>query len=217
MGESYNIFAVESAIDELWLAARNAGVVTPDVDPLAFRQKLLASDARAVNVLAEMQKLLSAAGAPPAGCARGLAFMEGFGSYVVMVAEISLDAATQKPVVNRVFTVVDCGTAVNPDAVRAQVEGGVIHGLSATLWGQMTFVNGRPSQSNFNNYRVMKLKETPTFVTSILNSGATVGGVGELSVPPVAPAIANAYAVLKGERDLARTLPWYPGAVSGGL
>lgn len=216
VGEGYNTFAVESAIDELWLAAK-AKSLAVGADPLEFRKILLASDSRAVGVLNELKNLLTAAGAPAAGLARGVAFMEGFGSYVAMASEISLDAITQKPVVRKVFTVVDCGTAVNPDAVRAQVEGGVIHGLSATLWGQITAVSGKITQSNFNNYRVMKLKEIPVFVTSIVNSGGPIGGVGELPVPVVAPSIANAYAVLKGNRDIARTLPWNPGATMGGL
>ena len=129
----------------------------------------------------------------------------------------TIDATTQKPIVNRVFTVVDCGTAVNPDSVRAQVEGGVIHGLSAVLWGQITTASGAVAQSNFNNYRVLKLKETPVLTTSIINSGGAIGGVGELPVPVVGPSIANAYAALKGNRDIARTLPWYPGATMGGI
>ncbi len=216
VGEGYNTFAMECAIDEVWLAGKNAGLPVA-ADPLQFRMNLLASDQRAVNVLKEMQSLLVAAGAPALGRARGLAFMEGFGSYVAMASEISLDATTKKPIVHRVFTVVDCGTAVNPDAVRAQVEGGVVYGLSAILWGQITATNGKVAQSNFNNYRVMKLKETPVFTTSIINSGGPIGGIGELPVPVVGPSVANAYAVLAGDRNLARTLPWYPGATMGGL
>ena len=103
-----------------------------------------------------------------------------------------------------------CGIAINPDSIEAQIQGGIVHGLSATLWGQVTFAAGVPNVNNFSNYRVLKLSEMPVVSVAIVPSTAAPGGVGETGVPCVAPAVANAYAKLSGQRI--RTLPFYPGA-----
>lgn len=207
VGESYNTFAVESAIDELALAA--------GLDPLAFRRSQLAGDARALGVLAAVDTLSGwSASAAPSGTARGMAFLKGFGSYIATVAQISLDSS-RKIRVSKVFCAIDCGVAVNPDQIEAQMQGGVVHGLAAALWGQVTFASGRPNVSNFNNYRMLRLSETPAVSVAIVPSTEAPGGVGETGVPGVAPAIANAYARLTGQRI--RTLPFYPGATMGGL
>lgn len=206
VGESYNTFAVESAMDELALAAGQ--------DPMAWRKALLAADPRSLGVLNAVDTLSGwSKSATPAGSARGLAFLKGFGSYIALVAQISLSGGKIK--VGKMFCAIDCGVAVNPDQIEAQIQGGIAHGLAATLWGQVTFAAGVPSVSNFNNYRVLKLNDMPTVSVSIVPSSEAPGGVGETGVPCVAPAVANAYAKLTGQR--VRTLPFYPGATMGGL
>lgn len=206
VGESYNTFAVESAMDEMAaLAGQN---------PLAWRRTLLAGDARAVGVLDAVDALSGwTTTAAPSGTARGLAFLKGFGSYIAMVAQVSKNSSGQVKV-GKVFCAIDCGVAVNPDQIEAQVQGGIVHGLTAALWGQVLFANGKPNVSNFNNYRMLKLGEMPAVAVSIIPSTAAPGGVGETGVPCVAPAVANAWARLTGQRQ--RILPFYPGSTMGG-
>lgn len=209
VGESYNTFAVESAMDELALAAGQ--------DPLAFRKSLLSGpsgDARALGVLQAVESLSTWSKAPPAGTARGVALLKGFGSYIAMVAEVSQNAARQIKV-NKVCVAIDCGVVVNPDSVEAQLQGGIAHGLSAALWHQQTFVHGKPQVSNYNAYPVIKLGSMPVVVTKIVTSTAAPGGVGETGVPCVAPAVANAWARLTKVR--LRSLPFYPGTRMGEL
>lgn len=203
VGESYNTFAVESAIDEL---AHAAGA-----DPLAFRQGLLAANPRALAVLNAVASLSGWSSPPPSGRARGLAFLSGFGSLVAMVAEVTSANGNLRP--TRMFCAVDCGTAVNPDSIEAQIQGGIVHGLSATLWGQATFAAGASKLSNFNSYRMVRGGEMPQVAVTIVNSAGPIGGIGEVGVPCVAPALANAWARLTGARQ--RTLPFYPGATMG--
>jgi isoquinoline 1-oxidoreductase beta subunit len=206
VGESYNTFAVESAIDELALAAGR--------DPLAWRKSLLASDPRALGVLSAVDALSGWSTSPvPKGSARGVAFLLGFGSYIALVAQVSQPKAGQIRV-DKVFCAIDCGVAVNPDSIEAQIQGGIAHGLSATLWGQTTFANGVPNLVNFSNYRVLRRSEMPVVAVKIVQSTAAPGGVGETGVPCVAPAVANAWARLTGTR--VRTLPFQPGATMGG-
>jgi isoquinoline 1-oxidoreductase beta subunit len=206
VGESYNTFAVESALDEL---ARAAGL-----DPMAFRKAHLAGDARALGVLDAVEALSGwSTSAPPAGSARGLAFLKGFGSYIALVAQVSATSTGQMRL-NKMFCAIDCGVAVNPDQIEAQIQGGIVHGLSAALWGQVKFANGVPNVSNFNNYKMMRRGDMPAISVAIVPSTEAPGGVGETGVPCVAPAIANAWAALKGQR--VRTLPFYPGAAGGG-
>ena len=202
VGESYNTFAVESAIDELALAAGR--------DPMALRTSLLASNARALGVLSAVDTLSGwSSTTVPKGSARGLAFLSGFGSYIALVAQVSQPSAG-KLRVDKVFCAIDCGVAVNPNSIEAQVQGGVAHGLSATLWGQALFKNGVPNLINFSNSRVLRRSEMPVVSVKIVSSTAAPGGVGETGVPCVAPAVANAWARLTGVR--VRTLPFFPGA-----
>jgi isoquinoline 1-oxidoreductase beta subunit len=207
VGMSLNTFAVESAVDELAAAI--------GADPIQFRLNNLV-DQRMINVLAALKTLSSWATAPAAGRARGVAIARGFGSWMGQVAEISVNATTGAVTVHRVSTVIDVGTAINPDLIRGQIEGAVAQAMAATLWVQQTFVNGVPQVTNFNKYRTVKLKDMPQVDVQILQGGG-VGGVGEPGVPCVAPAIANAYAKLKGEVARKRSLPFFPGAVMGGL
>jgi isoquinoline 1-oxidoreductase beta subunit len=200
VGHSINCFTVESAIDEVALAT--------GVDPLALRQQLLANAPRSLAVLNAAAALGGWGTSLPSGHARGIAFSDGFGSLVAEVAEISQPTSGTIQVHN-VACVIDCGSAINPDSVQAQMQGGVLHGLSAALWGQVTFKNGRASVRNWDHYRVLLLKEAPVVNVQIIQSGAAIGGVGEPGVPPIGPAVANAYARLTGNR--VRTLPFFPG------
>lgn len=208
VGYSLNAFAVECAIDELALAA--------NVDPLVFRQNLLANstDPLAARTLACLNSAAQAAGwgtSLPSGRARGIAVATAFNTIVAECAEISGTATSIR--VHKVACTVDCGTAVNPDSVEAQMQGGIFHGLSAALWGEITWTGGKPGSLNFNRYRMARLSEAPAITVNIINSGAPMSGCGEPGVPPIAPAVANAYAKLTGNR--VRSLPFFPGSTMG--
>jgi isoquinoline 1-oxidoreductase beta subunit len=204
VANSINVFAVESAIDEVALALK--------IDPLVYRQQLLVNDPRSLAVLNAAAKMAGWGTALPAGRARGIALSNAFGSIVAEVAEISAPVAGSITV-HKVACAIDCGYAVNPNSVEAQMQGGILHGLSAALWGQVTFKSGVASARNFSNYRVLRMAEAPVVSVQIVNSNSPLGGVGEPGVPPIAPAVANAYAALTGKRI--RTLPFFPGATMG--
>lgn len=207
VGFSINTFAVECAIDELAAALGR--------DPIQFRLDNLA-DPRMAEVLLALRTLSGWGSAPPAGRARGVAIAHGFGSWVAQAAEVSLNAATGALRVHQVWTAIDVGTAVNPDAIRGQVEGAVAQALSAALWGQQTFADGVPQARNYNRYRLLRLSEMPVIAVKVLQGGG-VGGVGEPGVPCVAPAVANAHARLVGAAARRRALPFFPGATLGEL
>jgi isoquinoline 1-oxidoreductase beta subunit len=155
----------------------------------------------------------STAGGAVTGVGRGLAYSEGFGSFSALALEITMPAAKTIKV-TRAACAVDCGLAVNPGQVEAQLQGGIIQGISAALWGQTTFSSGRASSRNFSNTRVLALRDTPPITVRISSSGrGTLGGIGEVGVPLPAPALANAHARLTGSR--VRTLPFFPGAGMG--
>lgn len=205
VGESYNTFAVESAIDELALAA--------GLDPMAFRKTLAAGDSRALGVLNAVDALSGwSTTKASSGSALGMAFLKGFGSYIALVVQVSGTSPTAIRV-SKAYCAIDCGAAINPDSIEAQVMGGIAHGLSAALWGQVTFVNGVTNVKNFSNYRMARMGDMPQVSVKIVPSTQSPGGVGETGVPCVAPAIANAYARLTGTR--VRTLPFAPGATMG--
>jgi isoquinoline 1-oxidoreductase beta subunit len=135
----------------------------------------------------------------PSGRARGIALHESFGSFVAQVAEVSLDPPG-KVRVHRVVCAVDCGRVVNPNTVEAQMESGIVYGLSAALYGAITFKDGRVEQSNFNNYPVLRMNEMPNVEVYIMPSQEQPGGVGEPGVPPIAPAVTNALFAITGKR-----------------
>lgn len=190
VGYSHTIFAVESFVDELAAAARQ--------DPVAFRRSLLGNEPRLLAVL-ELAASRSGWGAAlPEGHARGVALFRAYDSAIAQVAEVSIEAGKIR--VHRVTCAVDCGTVINPDLVRAQVEGGVIFGLGAALAGEITITGGHAVQSNFHDYPVLRLPEVPVVEVHLLPSEEPPGGVGELPVPPVAAAVANAVFALTGER-----------------
>jgi isoquinoline 1-oxidoreductase beta subunit len=194
---SQNLFFFESFIDELAQELKQ--------DPLALRRHLLRGDARALRVLDAATKLARWEDKVPKGHGRGIAFLRGFGSLTAQVAEVSV-GADRALRVHRVSCAIDCGTAVNPDSVRAQFEGGVIFGLSAAAFGEITIAAGRVQQSNFHDYPVVRMNQAPQIEVEILESPAEpVGGAGEPPVPPIAPAVANAIFAATGTR--VRRLP----------
>lgn len=196
VGHSFQAFFLEAWIDELAHAAGR--------DSAEFRMALLQDQPRYRAVL---QLALDKAGYGkplPAGRTHGIALAEAFGSIVAQVVEVSLNA--DKSIrVHRVVCAIDCGFVVQPDTVAQQIEGGVIFGLSAALYGDIDIQNGQVQQSSFSDYQLVKMAEAPHVETHIVPSAEPPGGVGEPGVPPVAPAVANALFKLTGQR--LRSLP----------
>lgn len=189
VGATHNAFVMEHTIDQL---ARAAGK-----DPVDYRRALY-TKAGAGRHLAVLALLLEKAGPPPAaGWTRGIALHESFGSVVGQAAEVKLDGGVPK--VGRVVTVIDCGTAVSPDQIAAQMEGGTCLGLSAILFGQITLKDGIVDQKNFDGYRVLRMSEAPNVETYILPSTNPPSGVGEPGTPVIGPAVANALLALTGK------------------
>ena len=189
VGHTHTGYATEAFVDELAAAAKQ--------DPVAFRRGLLAGSPRHLGVL-ELAAAKSGWGTPlPEGHARGIAVHKSFDSYVAEVAEVSL-ASDGSVKVHRVTCAVDCGVAVNPDVIRAQMEGGIAYGLSAALYGEVTLDKGAVQQTNFHQYRVLRLPEMPVVEVHIVPSAEAPTGVGEPGVPPIAPAVANAVFALTG-------------------
>jgi isoquinoline 1-oxidoreductase beta subunit len=191
VGHSHTAFAVESFMDELAHAAGK--------DPLAFRRAHMAKHPRVLKVL---ETAAERAGWDPSK-GMGLAVHESFGSIIAHVAQVSVEGGKVR--VHRVVCAVDCGPVVNPDSVRAQMEGGIVFGLSAALYGGITFKDGRVQQSNFHDYPMLRMHEMPKVEVHIVPSGGKMGGVGEPPVPPVAPALTNAIFAACGKR--VRSLP----------
>lgn len=195
VAHSQHGFFSESFIDELAHAAGK--------DPYEYRRGLLQNSPRHRAVL-EKAAWIAGWGAPPAtGRSRGIAIVECFGTIVAEVAEVEIVAGAVK--VHRVFAAVDCGQVINPDTAAAQIEGGIIFGLSAALFSEITIANGRVAQANFSDYLLPRLADAPAVTVEFINSRAPLGGLGEPGVPPVAPAIANAIFAATGKR--LRTLP----------
>ncbi len=201
VGCSFNSYVSESFIDEL---AHAAGI-----DPYTYRRTLLANNPRFLAVLDAAAQLGGWTTALPAGHARGIAISEAFGTVVAEVVEISGATATGLKVV-KVSCAVDCGRVINPDSVTAQMQGGIVHGLSSVLWGHITFTNGAASVRNFNNYRLVRMADMPQINVKILSNTNAPTGAGEPGVPPLGPALANAYFRATGIR--VRNLPFFPAA-----
>jgi len=195
VGSSHTAFAVECFIDELAEAAGQ--------DPVAFRRARLARHPRHLGVL-DLAVEKAGWGEPlTRGRGRGVAVHESFSSYVAQVAEVSVRDGTIR--VDRVVIAVDCGIAVNPDVVVAQMEGGMGYGLAAALSGEITFRDGRVEQSNFHDYPILRIDQMPQVEVHIVPSGAPPTGVGEPATPVIAPAVANAVYAATGQR--LRSLP----------
>lgn len=197
VGHTHTAFAVESFIDELATAAGQ--------DPVAFRLALLDKSPRHAAAL-KLAADQAGWGSPlPAGKARGAAVHESFGTVVAEIAEVSL-RPDKSVKVERVVCAVDCGTVINPDVVRAQMEGGIVFGLSAALYGDIALKDGQVQQSNFDGYRQLRISEAPVVEVHFVPSENPPSGVGEPGVPPLAPAVANAVYQLTQQR--VRALPF---------
>lgn len=190
VGHSQNSFFFESFIDELAHQAK--------VDPMMYRLSLLAGNARVTNLVQQLAAH-SRWGAPKGdNQGRGIAIHPSFRSTVGLVIDISEQNGLTK--IEKVTCVIDCGHVVNPDTVVAQMEGGIIYGLTAAMFGEITIDGGRVEQSNFPDYPMMQMHQAPEINVHIIESDELPGGVGEPGTPPAFPALANAYYDLKGER-----------------
>ncbi|HEV8597996.1 MAG TPA: xanthine dehydrogenase family protein molybdopterin-binding subunit [Gemmatimonadales bacterium] len=190
VGHSHSAFVMESLIDEL---AKAAGK-----DPVDYRRALLANHPRHLGALNLAVEKAGWSTPLPQGRGRGVAVHESFGSFCAQVAEVSVDAGRIR--VHRVVCAIDCGVAVNPQAVAAQMESGIAFGLGAALHSAIHFEQGKVRESNYHDYRVLRLNEMPVVEAHIVPSTDKMGGVGEVGVPPIAPAVANAVAGLTGQR-----------------
>ncbi len=189
VSHSPNCFVIESFMDEL---AALAGK-----DPYEFRLQHLARKPRQRHVL-QLAAQRAGWGKAPAGRYQGIALMEGYSTHLAQVAQISIIGGDVK--VHRITCVVDCGQMVNPKIVESQMESGIVFGLSAALWGEVTIAGGQVRQTNFNNYRVLRNNELPELDIHLVDSDETPGGIGEAAVPLVAPAVCNAIFAACGKR-----------------
>jgi isoquinoline 1-oxidoreductase subunit beta len=204
VGVTHNNFVVESFIDELAAVSKQ--------DPVAFRRALLRKSPRALTVL-ELAAKEAGWGKPvPRGRGRGVALLfSSWGTYLAQVAEVEVTGSSDVRV-HRIVCAVDCGQVVNPDIVKAQIESGVVYGISGALWGEVTLNNGRVEQSNFNNYRVLRMNETPPIDVRLVRNSEAPGGIGEPGTAVTAAALANAVYAATGKR--LRKLPLQPGLAS---
>ncbi len=191
VGSSHNGYIAECFVDEM---AKAAGK-----DPVEFRRSLLAKEKRLLGVVNLAAEKASWSKPLPAGRYRGIAVVESFGSFVAEVAEISIDRKAHALRVHRVVAAVDCGRYVNPETIRAQIEGGIVYGLTAALKGEITIANGRVEQSNFNDYDLVRMNEAPQTEVHIVQSTDGPGGIGEPGTPPIAPAVCNAIFTATGK------------------
>lgn len=196
VGHSHNAFAVESFVDEL---AANAGK-----DPIEYRRKLVEKSPRHLAVLNKVAERARWFTAPPGGRFHGVALHASFGSWVAQIAEISLENG--RPKLHRVSCAVDCGIAVHPGIIVQQMEGGITFGLTAALHGEIQLQKGAITATNFHEYPLLRNSEMPAVDVDIIHSGEPPSGIGEVGVPPIAPALANAIFKATGQR--VRQLPF---------
>ncbi|HMD31848.1 MAG TPA: xanthine dehydrogenase family protein molybdopterin-binding subunit [Candidatus Acidoferrales bacterium] len=191
VGHTHTAFVVESFLDELAYAAQK--------DPCELRRTLLAKSPRHLRVLELAAEKAGWGGPLPAGHGRGIAVHDSFGSYTAYVVEASVSKQAEV-IVHRMVCAVDCGPVVNPDTVKAQIEGAAVFGLTAALRSEITFANGRVQQGNFNDYPMLRIHECPEIEVHIVPSTEKQGGIGEPGVPCVAPALCNAIFAATGKR-----------------
>jgi isoquinoline 1-oxidoreductase beta subunit len=189
VSHALNCFVAESFMDELAHAAGK--------DPFEFRRDLLGKQPRYRRVLEEAARI-AGWGKAPAGRHQGIALMEGYGTHLAQVADVSVTGGALK--VHRVVCVVDCGHMVNPAIIESQIESGIVFGLTAALWGEITLDRGRVRETNFDRYRLMRLNEAPVIEVRLLESREAPGGIGEPSTSVVAPAVCNAIFAATGKR-----------------
>lgn len=204
---SQQTFFTESFIDEI---AHRAGK-----NPYQFRMDLLQEHPRHRKVLEVAAEAAGYGQNLPEGHALGLAVQESFGSIAAEVVEVSM-GDDNRPIVHKVTCAIDCGWAVNPDTTEAQVESGIIYGLTAAMYGEITIENGRVAQNNFPDYEMVRMATSPEIEVHIVESGEDLGGLGEPATPPIAAAVANAIYILTGQRvrdlpiknhDFSRSMP----------
>jgi isoquinoline 1-oxidoreductase beta subunit len=205
VGPAHNVFVVESFIDELAAAAKQ--------DPVAFRKKLLHKNPRALKVLELAAEKSGWGSALPKGVGRGVMLQYAFGSYLSVVCELEA-AASGEIKLRRVTAAMDCGQPINPDSVRAQIQGGLVFGMTAALYGEITFDKGQVQQANFDTYRVLRMNETPPIDVHLVDSTEKPGGLGETGTAAAFPAVANAVYAATGQR--LRKLPLVLQKVSAG-
>jgi isoquinoline 1-oxidoreductase beta subunit len=191
VGPSHNVFVVESFMDELAAAAKQ--------DPVAYRRALLDKSSRAKAVL-ELAAEKAGWGQPlPDRVGRGVSVQFAFATYMAQVAEVevSKNGAVR---VRRVVCAVDCGTVVNPDTVRAQIQSAIMFGVTAALYGKITLKDGRVEQTNFDSYQILRINEAPAIEVHIVQSFEPPGGMGECGTSAIVPAVTNAIFAATGKR-----------------
>lgn len=191
VGHTRNVFVVESVMDDLAHRAR--------IDPLEYRRRLLGKSPRSLGVLELAAEKAGWGDKLATGQGRGIAVLDGFGSFLASVAQVRVDKGGRLKI-ERVVCAIDCGIAVNPDVVKAQIMSGVVYGLSAALYGRITVANGRVEQGNFDTYPVLRMHETPPIEVYIVESKADPGGVGEPGTSIIFPALTNAIFKAAGVR-----------------
>jgi isoquinoline 1-oxidoreductase beta subunit len=191
VGPAHNVFVVESFIDEL---AHKAGK-----DPVAFRLAMLDNAPRLQAALRLVADKAGWGSPLPPHCGRGVSIQPSFASWIATVAEVEVD---DEGGVNlrRIVCAVDTGIAVNPDTIVAQLQGGIIFGLTAALYGEITVAGGRVQQSNFHDYRMLRIDQTPPIEVHVIQSGEAPGGIGETGAVAAMPALANAIFAATGKR-----------------
>ncbi|TDV33757.1 isoquinoline 1-oxidoreductase beta subunit [Paraburkholderia caballeronis] len=190
VGPTRGTFVVESFVDELAASAKT--------DPVIYRRNLLGKSPRALNVLDVATRAANWGPPLPKGQGRGVSVMHAFGSFFSMVADVSVDDGEVR--VNRVVCAVDCGMVVNPETIEAQIEGGIIFGITAALYGEITIDRGRVQQTNFTDYRILRIDQSPQIEVHIVKSAEAPGGIGEPGTAALAPALANAIYAATGKR-----------------
>ena len=204
VGPTHNLFVVESFIDELAHAAKQ--------DPVEFRRSMLKKNPRALAVL-NLAAEKSNWGSPlPRGTGRGVELQFAFGSYLCCVLEVEVTPPGEISV-RRAVVAVDCGMTVNPDTVEAQIQGGLILGLGTAMYNEITLTGGAVDQSNFHDYRAMRINEAPKIEVYQIRNGEKPGGIGETGTAAAAPALGNAIFAATGKR--LRRLPFGRGQLSG--
>jgi isoquinoline 1-oxidoreductase subunit beta len=196
VGHSYTAFAIECFIDEL---AEKVGA-----DPIEYRLRLLPGSSRLRECLSRVTAMSRWAGHRDAGRALGVAVANCFGSFIATVCEVTAEPG-QSPRIARLWSAVDCGTAVHPDGVKAQIEGGAVFALTAALYGRISIEDGRIVEGNFDQYPLLRISEMPTVEVDLVPSVESPTGIGEVGVPTIAPAVVNAWYRVTGER--VRRLP----------
>ncbi|CAB3701863.1 Isoquinoline 1-oxidoreductase subunit beta [Paraburkholderia sediminicola] len=190
VGPTRGTFVVESFIDELAAQAK--------VDPVKYRQDLLGKTPRALNVLNTATQAANWGSAVPKGQGRGVSVMHAFGSFFSIVVDVAVDQG--EVAVKRIVCAVDCGMVVNPNTIEAQVQGGIIFGITAALYSEITIKDGRVEQNNFTDYRMLRIDQTPPIEVHIVKSSEAPGGIGEPGTAALAPALTNAIFAATGKR-----------------